>query len=167
MTRAGIALGSNVGERLSHLRTARAMICVARGVHPPILASPVYETAPVGCEPGADDFLNAVIEVGYDADAAALHRELRTIEATLGRAPDHPRNAPRTVDLDLLYFGDATVDTSSLRIPHPRMTDRRFVLQPLADIRPDLVLPLQTPSIAELLASLADMSPVVRAATQW
>lgn len=167
MTRAGIALGSNVGERLNHLRSARAMITALRGVHPPILASRIYLTAPVGCEPGADDFLNAVIEVAFDADAVTLHRELRTIETTLGRAPDHPRNAPRTVDLDLLYFGDATVETSSLRIPHPRMTDRRFVLEPLADIRPELVLPLQTRSVAELLASLADMSPVVRAGTQW
>ncbi|MFN2475012.1 MAG: 2-amino-4-hydroxy-6-hydroxymethyldihydropteridine diphosphokinase [Chthoniobacterales bacterium] len=167
MTRAGIALGSNVGDRLSHLRAARSLIAAVTGMHPSILASAIYETAPVGCEPGAENFLNAVIEIGYNADAAALHRELRTIEATLGRTPDHPRNAPRTVDLDLLYFGDVILATSSLRVPHPRMTDRRFVLQPLADIRAELVLPTQTRSVAELLASVADTSPVVRAATQW
>ena len=167
MTRAGIALGSNVGERLSHLRVARSMIAAARGVHPPILASHIYETAPIGCEPGAADFLNAVIEIGYDGDAATLHRELRSIEITLGRLPDHTRNAPRTVDLDLLYFDNVILDTDSLKIPHPRMTDRRFVLQPLAEIRAELVLPRQTRSVAELLESVADTSAVVRAATQW
>ncbi len=167
MTRAGIALGSNIGDRLSHLRTARATIAASPRLQNPLLASAIYETAPVGCPMGADDFLNAVIEIGYDDEAQTLHRALRGIEARLGRSPEHERNAPRTVDLDLLYFGASLLDTAQLKIPHPRMFDRRFVLQPLADIRPDLVLPSQTRTVAELLHELADTSRVVRAAAQW
>lgn len=167
MTRVGLALGSNVGDRLSHLQAARAMIAALPHAYPPLLASAIYETAPVGCAAGAQDFLNAVIEIGYDGDASVLHRDLRNIETSLGRSPTHQRNAPRTVDLDLLYFGALTVDTTELRIPHPRMLERRFVLQPLADIRADLVLPQQTRTVAELLRNLTDTSLVVRAVTQW
>ena len=167
MTRVGIALGSNVGDRLSHLQTARLMIAALPSFVGPMLSSAVYETAPVGCAEGTQSFLNAVIEIGYNDDPHALHRELRRIEATLGRSPDHERNAPRTVDLDLLYFGSVALEAEKLRIPHPRMSDRRFVLQPLADICPDLVLPSETRTVAELLGTLADTSPVVRAATQW
>lgn len=165
MTRAGIALGSNIGDRLAHLVAAQKMI--ADSVAEPLLASAVYETMPIACEPGAGRFLNAVVEVGCDSDAAALLHELREIEARLGRPSIHPRNVSRTIDLDLLYFGDATISSKDLHVPHPRMHERRFVLQPLADIRADFVLPSQTKTVSQLLAELADTSPVVRAEAQW
>lgn len=143
------------------------MIAALRFVQAPVLASPLYETAPVGCEPGAASFVNAVVEIGYDGEARALLHELRKIESTLGRPPVHQRNASRTIDLDLLYFGMLVSKTGTLRLPHPRMHERRFVLQPLADIRPELLLPLQTKTVAELLEQLTDSSAVVRSAAQW
>lgn len=143
------------------------MIAAFPGVQGPVLASPLYETEPIGCEPGAANFLNGVVEIGYDEDPHALLRELRNIENTLGRSPDHQRNASRTVDLDLLYFGALAIATGTLQVPHPRMHERRFVLQPLADIRPALLLPSQTQMVAELLQQLTDTSAVVRSAAQW
>lgn len=165
--RAGIALGSNVGDPLANLKAARAEIKRITGAAPPISASRIYETEPVDCEPGARSFLNAVIEIGFDGGASELHAELQEIERQLGRPSDHPRNVSRIIDLDLLYFGDQKIDTPELRLPHPRMDERAFVLQPLADIRPELVLPNQRQSVRELLAALGDTSQLVRAAAQW
>ncbi len=167
MTRAGIALGSNIGARSRHLASAREMIAALPRVQAPVLASPLYETAPIGCEPGAANFLNGVVEIGYDGDAHALLHELRKIESILGRSVDHQRNASRTIDLDLLYFGTSAITTGTLQVPHPRMHERRFVLQPLADIRPALLLPSQTETVAELLQQLTDPSAVVRSTAQW
>src|SRR3954467_5393596 len=121
MTRAGIALGSNVGNRLQHLQTARAMIAESPHVRQPILASAVYDTAPIGCVSGTRNFLNSALEIGYDAEALTLLRTLREIESILGRSPTHERNAPRTVDLDLLYFGGLEMTNPELKVPHPRM----------------------------------------------
>jgi 2-amino-4-hydroxy-6-hydroxymethyldihydropteridine diphosphokinase len=165
--RAGVALGSNLGDRLANLKAARERIVRLPGVGEPMLASSVYETEPVKCEAGAGKFLNAVIELQYDGDAAAQLRELRQIEATLGRPAEHARNISRTLDLDLLYFGDMTISQPELELPHPRMHERRFVLEPLAEIRPDLVLPGQTQNVAMLLAQLPDRSPLLRVASEW
>jgi 2-amino-4-hydroxy-6-hydroxymethyldihydropteridine diphosphokinase len=167
MTRAGVALGSNVDNRIEHLRRARAAISDLPELRAPLLASAVYETEPVDCDPGCEDFLNAVIEIGYAADAPHLLRALRAIETQLGRPTDRRRNAPRTVDLDLLYFGDAVIDTEELRLPHPRMHERAFVLRPLSDIRPELILPSQTASVAELAGALENTPAVVRSELQW
>lgn len=165
--RAGIALGSNLGDRLGHLRAARERIAKVDRIEPPILASSVYETDAVGCEPGAPKFLNAVVEVGYDGDALTLLRKLRQIEADLGRSPAHARNTSRTIDLDLLYLGDTRISTAELQLPHPRMHERRFVLEPLADIRPDHVLPGQTEIVRRLLQQLGATEPLVRFASEW
>lgn len=165
--RAGIALGSNVGDRLAHMRAGRERVESLAFVEPPLLASFLYETAPVDCEPGARNFLNAVIEVGVTAEATELLAHLRRIEHELGRPSVHSRNTSRTIDLDLLYFGDLTSDTQELKLPHPRMHERAFVLQPLADIRPRLVLPRQREPVAVLLERLPDRSGLVKFETQW
>ena len=165
--RVGIALGSNVGDPLANLKAARAEIAHIAGAEPPLLASRIYETEPVDCEPGAAKFLNAVVEIGYAGQAAELHASLRNIERQLGRPSVHPRNVSRIIDLDLLYFGDAVTDTPELRLPHPRMHERAFVLQPLADIRPELVLPNQRQSVGQLLGELGDTSQLVRAVAEW
>jgi 2-amino-4-hydroxy-6-hydroxymethyldihydropteridine diphosphokinase len=165
--RTGIALGSNLGDRQAHFRAARTAIVDLTDVAPPILSSAIYETEPVDCEPGAASFLNAVLEFDYDGDAADLLKKLKQIENDLGRPADHPRNTSRRIDIDLLYFGDARIDQEKLKVPHPRMHLRRFVLQPLADIRPDLILPGQTKTVGELLALLSDSSKVVRLTTEW
>jgi 7,8-dihydro-6-hydroxymethylpterin-pyrophosphokinase len=93
--RTAVALGSNLGDRLSNLHAARKVIVDLSGVISPMLSSAIYETDPVGCEPGAGKFLNAVLEFDYEGDPLELLKSLREIEKTLGRAPDHPRNISR------------------------------------------------------------------------
>ena len=165
--RAGIALGSNLGDRLATLSAARVAITELADADQPMLASAAYETEPVGCEPDAPRFLNAVMEIGYAGNAPELLRELRRIEAELGRPPLHAKNRSRTLDLDLLYFGAIEINAAELQLPHPRMRERRFVLEPLREIRPDLVLPSQPADVATLLRQLPDTQPLLRFASEW
>ena len=165
--RAAIALGSNLGDRLANLRNARSAIEDLPKVEPPVIASSIYETEPVDCEPGAPRFMNAVMDVGYGGLPDELLQALRQIEADLGRPAAHAKNTSRTLDLDLLYFGEETLARPNLQLPHPRMLERRFVLEPLNDIRPDLVLPQQTETVADLLNKLPATPPLVRTASQW
>ena len=165
--RTGVALGSNLGDRLSNLRVARKAILQLAGVTPPILASAIYETEPIDCEFGAGKFLNAVLEFDYEGEPLELLKRLGQLEQALGRLPDRPRNVSRKIDIDLLYFDATKIDKKELQLPHPRMHLRRFVLQPLADIRPDLVLPNQTKTVRELLAQLDESGKVVRNSSSW
>lgn len=165
--RAGVALGSNLGERVANLRNARKDIAALVGALPPMRSSAIYETDPVGCEKGAGKFLNAVIEFGYSGEPDVLLRTLAAIEKMLGRPAAHVRNVSRTVDLDLLYFGELVIETDELQLPHPRIAEREFVLRPLADIRPDLVLPEQTEPISALLLRLSPTAGVVRLDLEW
>ena len=158
--RAGIALGSNLGDRLAHLRLARERVLALPGVSAPALASRVYETEPVGSTPDAGAYLNAVLEIEYDGQPITLLDGLQRIEADFGRPSKRPRNAPRTLDLDILYAGNLILSNAEFVIPHPRLHLRRFVLTPLADIRPDLLLPGQHRTIAALLARLDDPARV-------
>jgi 2-amino-4-hydroxy-6-hydroxymethyldihydropteridine diphosphokinase len=165
--RTAVALGSNLGDRLVNLRAARKAIVDLAGVAPPILASPIYETEPIGCEPGAQKFLNAVLEFDYEGEPAALLERLMQIEQSLGRERNHPGNVSRKIDIDLLYFGGIKIGNKKLQVPHPRLHLRKFVLQPLADIRPDLILPNQTKSVRELLAQVDNSGKVSRFKDQW
>jgi 2-amino-4-hydroxy-6-hydroxymethyldihydropteridine diphosphokinase len=160
--RTGVALGSNLGDRLASLLAAREAIVALDGVTPPVLVSPVYETEPVDCEPGAGKFLNAVIEFDYQGDPVVLLTNLIRVEESLGRERHHARNRSRKIDIDLLYCGRLEIENERLRLPHPRLDQRRFVLQPLSDIRPELVLPGQTKTVAELLAQIGESGKVVR-----
>ncbi len=165
--RTAVALGSNLGDRLDNLRVARQKIVDLAGVTPPVLSSAIYETDPVDCEPGAHKFLNAVVEFDYEGDPLNLWKQLARIEIALGRPPHHQRNVSRKIDIDLLYCGDIKIDAKELQLPHPRMHQRRFVLQPLADIRPELILPGQTKTVCELLAQSDDSCNVVRLRNDW
>jgi 2-amino-4-hydroxy-6-hydroxymethyldihydropteridine diphosphokinase len=165
--RTGVALGSNLGDRLANLLAARKAIIDLAGVEPPILSSAIYETEPVDCEPGAEKFLNAVLEFDYEGDPVNLLKNLTEIERVLGRPRDRARNVSRPIDIDLLYVGEMKIDTAEVQLPHPRMHSRRFVLQPLADIRPDLLLPRQAKTVRELLARLDDSGKVVRLTNDW
>lgn len=165
--RTGVALGSNLGDRLANLRTTRKAILQLPGVTPPVLASAIYETEPIGCEPDAGKFLNAVLEFDYEGNPLELLKRLGELEQALGRLPDRPRNVSREIDIDLLYFGATKIDKKELQLPHLRMHLRRFVLQPLADIRPDLVLPNQTKTVRELLAQLDESGRVIRHSSGW
>jgi 2-amino-4-hydroxy-6-hydroxymethyldihydropteridine diphosphokinase len=165
--RTAVALGSNLGDRLDNLCAARNAILGVPNVEPPIFSSAIYETEPVGCEAGAGKFLNAVVEFEYQGDPAALLEQLIGIEEALGRKRDHPKNISRIIDIDLLYCGDQQIDNGRLQLPHPRMHLRKFVLKPLADIRPDLVLPGRDETVTELLNKLEESGDVVRFADSW
>ena len=165
--RTAVALGSNLGDRLANLRVVRQQIRDLTDIQPPVLASAIYETDPVDCEPGAPKFLNAVVEFGYDGDPLQLLRKLKSVEAVLGRPREHARNVSRKIDIDLLYIGESEINDRELELPHPRMHLRKFVLQPLADIRPELILPRQAKTVRELLAELNDACNVVRLTDDW
>src|SRR5215213_1349740 len=131
--RAGIGLGSNLGDRRENLRRALEHIRTMAMTRPPILVSSIYETEPVGCAPDGPPFLNAVVELDYVEQPIHLLSCLAEIEDSLGRPKVHERNAPRSIDLDLLYFGNTILSIATLQLPHPRMHHRRFVLEPLAE----------------------------------
>ena len=164
--RIGIALGSNLGNRMTNLRTARKAIGEL-AADKSVISSRVYETEPVNCEPGAGKFLNAVLEIEYDGDPSELLDKLIRVEESLGRDPNHAPNVSRKIDIDLLYADELVINNERLELPHPRMHERRFVLEPLADIRPDLVLPGQTKRVSELLAQLKDSTKVSCFAGDW
>ncbi len=150
--RAGIALGSNVGDSLRALRDAAGAICHLRNVSGPFLHSRTYETLPVDMPLGSAPVLNAAIEVEFHGQPVELLRALLALESRLGRQPLREQNASRPIDLDLLYCGGEIVALPELRLPHPRIAQRAFVLAPLNDIRPELVLPGYVQPVAALLA---------------
>ena len=165
--RTGIALGSNLGDRLASLAAGREAVLRLAGVCAPVLLSRVYETEPVGTGADAGAFLNAVMEIGFTGEPVALLAGLRAIESALGRPTRHPRNAPRTLDLDILYIGDLVLNDDTLVLPHPRRHLRRFVLTPLNDIRPGLRLPGQSRCVSELLAQLDEPARVELFTVGW
>jgi 2-amino-4-hydroxy-6-hydroxymethyldihydropteridine diphosphokinase len=159
MPRVGIALGSNLGDRLSNLRAARECLRRIATAGEPLLAAPIYQSEPMLCPPDSPQFYNTVVEIAYEGDPASLLSTTRALELELGRTPIAERNAPRVIDIDLLYFGECLLHTEALELPHPRIGERRFVLQPLADIRPDLVIPGQQRTVSMMLETLADDEP--------
>jgi 2-amino-4-hydroxy-6-hydroxymethyldihydropteridine diphosphokinase len=129
--RAFVGLGSNLGDRLDHLRRAVA------GLPDVVAVSPVYETDPVG-GPAQGPYLNAVAELDTGLDPFQLLAACQRVERAAGRER-RERWGPRTLDADVLLVDDLVVDEPELTVPHPRMWERRFVLAPLADLAPDLV----------------------------
>lgn len=157
--RFGIALGSNLGDRLDNLRCGVHEVLKRSGATL-VAAAPVYETEPVDCPAGSQAFLNTVIELECGLEPHALHIVLQAVEKLLGR-PDHrERNAPRPLDLDILYAGELVIADKVLTVPHPRLHERSFVLRPLVDIRPHLVLPGRTTTTTQLLQCLPDSKEI-------
>jgi len=156
MTTVYLSLGSNVGEREANLRAAIAALPPA-GIRVQQVSS-VYETEPVDYldQPW---FLNAVLEADTQFPAAELLGVLRGIELQMGSKKAFAKG-PRLIDLDILLYGNATIDTPELQVPHPRMLQRNFVLAPLAEIAPTLRHPCWSTSAAELLAHSSDSSVV-------
>jgi 2-amino-4-hydroxy-6-hydroxymethyldihydropteridine diphosphokinase len=149
-----VALGSNLGDSLRIIPDAMARL--QNFSDEPILKSSLWQTTPVDCPPGSPMFLNAVVGlIPRKAETPeSLLEKLRQLEAEFGRTPKKVLNEPRPLDLDLIAFGDATRSTQRLTLPHARAHLRRFVLQPLSEIAPDLILPGQEKTVAELLAAL-------------
>ncbi len=151
-SRCFVALGANLGDPVA---TVSAAIAALRELPDTrfAAASSLYRTAPVGLR-HQPDFINAVVELNAVVPAPTLLELLFAIEARFGRRRSI-RNAPRSLDLDLLLYGDETSADPSLTLPHPRLHERAFVLAPLAEIAPDLVIPGRGP-VSELLAACAD-----------
>lgn len=149
-----VALGSNLGESVQTIQeTVARLQALSDG---PILESSLWRTAPVDCPPGSPRFVNAVVGLvplpGETPES--LLGKLQELERECGRRPKQVLNEPRPLDLDLIAFGREIRAASQLTLPHPRAHRRRFVLQPLSEIAPGLVLPGQTKTVAELLSDL-------------
>ena len=134
-----IALGANLGDSGATLTQAMQAIAAIEGVEL-VRRSALYRTAPL--QSNGPDYVNAVVEIRTILTAPALLAELQQLEQTAGRERPY-RNAPRTLDLDVLTYGDAVIESATLVIPHPRMGERAFVLVPLAEIAPEAVTPAQ------------------------
>ncbi len=148
-TRAYIGLGSNLDHPATHVRQALEDLSALPDSHL-AAASALYASAPMG-PADQPDYVNAVAALDTGLDAHALLRALQGIEAAHGRVRGPQRWGPRTLDLDLLLFGDAVIDDEDLSVPHPGLPERDFVLYPLSEIAPDLIVPGQG-SLGELLA---------------
>lgn len=148
----GIALGSNQGDRLDNLRSA--YVILARWTKARILeTAPVYETPPVDVPPEFRHlaFLNSVLLIATAVDPMRVLEKMQAIERHLGRdRRREPRHGPRVIDLDIIYVGQQTLHLPELQIPHPRWAHRAFVARPLADLRPNLILPGQTQTVATI-----------------
>jgi 2-amino-4-hydroxy-6-hydroxymethyldihydropteridine diphosphokinase len=157
-----IALGSNVGDSPSILR--RAMDRLTELSAKPLVKSSLWQTTPVDCPPGSPPFVNAVAALTPLAGETpeSLLTKLLALEKEFGRKPKQVLNEPRRLDLDLITFGSETRLTPALTLPHPRAVERRFVLQPLSEIAPDLLLPNQNKSVVQLLAKLTSSEKLVR-----
>ena len=151
MTRAFVGLGSNLGDREAMLRQALELLALEPGLEVRHVST-FRETEPVGFT-DQPRFLNAAAEVETELSAPELLARLLDVERRLGRVRGGPRFGPRTIDLDLLVYGDAVVDDPELRVPHPRLHEREFVLQPLAELDPALVVPGHG-TVENLLAKL-------------
>lgn len=154
-----LGLGSNEGDRLENLRAARDAL-VRHGVEV-LASSSVYETAPQGELTDQADFLNACLRVRTELGPDELLDATKAVERELGREPGGPRHGPRRIDVDVLLLGDLEQRSERLSLPHPEVTSRRFVLEPLVELDPRLALPDGTP-LAPCLDAVSDQP--VRAA---
>jgi 2-amino-4-hydroxy-6-hydroxymethyldihydropteridine diphosphokinase len=151
MSRVFLGLGSNEGDRLACISSALQLMAAIPRVRLRQLAT-ITETEPLG--PPQPPFLNTVVEVETTCHPVELLKLLKDIERRLGRLPAGERWGPRPIDLDLLLYDDRVIETPDLAIPHPRLHERRFVLEPLAQLAPDVVHPVLQRTIRALLAEL-------------
>ena len=152
--RAVLSLGSNLGERMDNLQGA----VLALADTPEVWVtgvSPVYETEPVDAPDGSDLFLNAVVLADTTLAASRLLDRAFAIEDAFNRERSEVKNAPRTLDVDLIVVGDRRSDDDHLRLPHPRAAERAFVLRPWLDVDPDAEFPDQGP-VADLLSAVGE-----------
>ena len=151
----GFSLGSNLYNRKRLLMQAKNLLLSAPRTRF-IDQSPIYETTPVDVKPEYRDlaYLNSVVIVESGLPLESWLSYIGKIEANLGRERTEDRNAPRPIDIDMIYADEQVVDSDGLEVPHPRWDERRFVVQPLCDVRPELVMPESSQSVAEILQLL-------------
>ena len=161
-----ISLGSNLGNSVETLR--QAMVRLQQLSNVPLLKSSLWQTSPVDCPAGSPGFVNAVVGLApyKNETPESLFAKLQTLEQEFGRQRKKVLNEPRCLDLDLVAFGNETRNSPSLVLPHPRAHLRRFVLQPLSEIAPENILPGQTKTVSELLATLETTEVTVRLAPE-
>jgi 2-amino-4-hydroxy-6-hydroxymethyldihydropteridine diphosphokinase len=157
-----VALGSNLGHSRKIILDAFARL--QQFSTTPLLKSSLWQTTPVDCPPGSPKFLNAVVGLlpGEAETPESLLEKLQGLEKEFGRRPKKILNEPRPLDLDLIAFGNEVRNSPELTLPHPRAHQRRFVLQPLSELAPELILPGQTKKISQLLAELPTGEAVTR-----
>jgi 2-amino-4-hydroxy-6-hydroxymethyldihydropteridine diphosphokinase len=159
---AWVALGSNLGDSRRIILDALARL--QDFSDSPVQKSSLWQTSPVDCPPDSPKFVNAVAGLVPPADETpeSLLEKLRGLEIEFGRRPKKILNEPRPLDLDLIAFGKEIRNSPELTLPHPRVHERSFVLQPLVEIAPELILPGQGKTVAELLAALRSNEVLVR-----
>ena len=158
-----LGLGSNLGDRRAHLRYALDRL--SRSQCQIVKVSSLYETEPVDC-PGPESYLNAVAFVETELPPRDLMSLLLAIEAERGRVRQ-TRNEPRTLDLDILLYGQDVIETDGLRVPHPRLHDRPFVLVPLAEVAPDLRHPTLETAVYVLAEGVCGRETVRQIERDW
>lgn len=150
-----VALGSNLGD--SRKTISDAMARLQKFSDEPIRKSSLWQTSPVNCPPDSPKFVNAVVGFVLQKNETpeSLLKKLRELEIEFGREPKKILNEPRPLDLDLVAFGNEIRNSLELILPHPRAHLRKFVLQPLSEIAPELILPNQTKTVSQLLAEIS------------
>ncbi|HWF06049.1 MAG TPA: 2-amino-4-hydroxy-6-hydroxymethyldihydropteridine diphosphokinase [Candidatus Angelobacter sp.] len=153
-----LSLGSNIGDREANLREAIQRLT---GLGAVTAVSSLYETEPVEVTSQQAWFLNCAVKMETVLEAGEFLRQMLAIEQAMGRIRTEPKG-PRTIDIDIIFFGDAVIDTPALTVPHPAVQQRRFVLEPLAEIAPDAVHPVLKRTVRELLSGLPANTGAVR-----
>jgi 2-amino-4-hydroxy-6-hydroxymethyldihydropteridine diphosphokinase len=162
MTRAFLSIGSNLGDPLDNVLTAIGHVLSSDGITPDRIGS-VYDTEPVGGRADQDWYTNTALSINTSLDVESLFLRCKEIEREMGRKMGtEERWGPRVIDIDIIFFGDRVVETPALTIPHVEAINRRFVLQPIADIDASFVHPINGKSVGQLLLELPDNGPQVR-----
>ncbi len=163
-----LSLGSNLGNRLANLSAAKNAVLQKTDAMD-LKQSSVYETEPVGVRPEYRHlkYLNAVVVLQTKKEPKEVSSVIHAIEDEMGRIRTEDRFAPRPIDIDILYAGETLSDTTELTLPHPRWAERAFVVQPLADIRSQLILPGYTQTVADILSTLPDRDSVKLFTKDW
>ncbi|OIO38443.1 MAG: 2-amino-4-hydroxy-6-hydroxymethyldihydropteridine diphosphokinase [Candidatus Omnitrophica bacterium CG1_02_49_10] len=157
-----IGIGSNMGDRKANIDKAMGLLKEIAETEV-VSASALYKSLPVGGPPDQGDFLNGAVLIKTSINPLELLNKLKYIEHRLGRPKNAERNAPRTIDLDILLYNDLVVKGENIQIPHPRLAERRFVLEPLCEISPDLLHPESKKTVRQLLEDLdGDRIPLDR-----
>lgn len=165
----GLSLGSNLGDKVENLRKAGGII-LEQADAVLVGKSSLYETEPVDVKAEYQHmkFLNSVMIIETGLDAQHWLKQIGEVEYALGRRRDtDDQNVPREVDVDIIFYGDQLIGSGGLVVPHPRWAERRFVVQPLAELQPDRVLPGMTDTVAEVLGKLPGEGDLTRLDTEW